>query len=500
MGVNVGQILYQGARRHPEREALVCLESGARFSYAALDRRARQAAAALAAAGVGPRDRVSLCAGNSPDYVAAWFGALYLGAACAPAPAMSAPPELAHRLDDAGATLSLCDDETLARCEAGAALATRTVPVRRLASLFEAPPPPLSRPVDTAADQPALLLYTSGTTGRAKGATLTHASLQLHTAALCQHSLDLGPSDRVLAALPLTHSFGLRMTLLCPFFVGATVFLRRRFVAARCLEDLEGQAITWTAGVPTMFARYGALPPGPAPRALRWCLSAGAPLPDATAEAASQRLGAPLRQGYGMTEATFSTLDGPPAPATRGSVGRPVWGIELQITGPDGAPLPAGAVGEIWLRGHNVMAGYFGDEASSQAALEGGWMCSGDLGRLDSEGRLWVVDRLKDTILRGGFNVYPAEVEAALARHPEVALAVVIGLPHPELGEEVVAVVQRRPGSALRPEALIEWARGQLSGASRPRRVHLVEALPLGPSGKLSRRAVRAQLLGGDDS
>jgi long-chain acyl-CoA synthetase len=277
------------------------------------------------------------------------------------------------------------------------------------------------------------------------------------------------------------------MVMLLALAVGARVVVQRRFDAAGALALLDGEGVTFWPAVPTMLAAVCAVAGAP-PRALGWVLSAGAPLADALCRRAEARLGCEVRQGYGLTEASFSTIDAPPAPRVVGSVGRTVAGVEVRIA----------ADGEVEVRGPHRMVGYLDDDAATAAAFaDGGWLRTGDVGRLDGDGRLWIVDRKKDLIIRGGNNVYPSEVEAALAAHPAVADVAVVGRPDDYFGEEVVAVVVVRAGQALTADALGEFARTRLGATKVPREVAFVEALPLGPSGKVVKRALRQALVDG---
>jgi long-chain acyl-CoA synthetase len=342
------------------------------------------------------------------------------------------------------------------------------------------------------------VLYTSGTTGKSKGATITHASLFAHTAALVHHVLRLGAEDRVLGCLPLTHSYGIRMTLLAPWYAGATLVLSERFAAEPVLALLHDEAISWFPGVPTMFHALGnAEAPAAQARALRWCLSAGAPLPREVRLRAEAALGAPVRQGYGLTEATFSSIATPDDPGAEDSVGKPVFGVEVRIVDAQGTPLPPGQAGEVCMRGQNVMAGYLADPGATAAVFRDGFLCSGDIGLLDPEGRLYIVDRIKDMIIRGGFNVYPAEVEAVLVAHPSILDAVVVGVPDAHYGEEVVAVVVARQAAALPLSDIATHCRAQLNATKLPRLVGTLPQLPVGASGKVQRRLVRDALLAG---
>jgi long-chain acyl-CoA synthetase len=358
-----------------------------------------------------------------------------------------------------------------------------------------------------------MILYTSGTTGAPRGAAITHASLLAHTAALVEHALGLGPDDRVMGVLPLTHSYGIRMVVLATLHAGASAVLVPRFDAVSTLRLLTAECVTWLPVVPTMLAALAAarwtLGPGPnvhlagrnseAARfpALRWCLSAGAPLAEDVRVRAEARLGVEVRQGYGLTEATFCTIDAPPVPRTPGSVGRPVPGIEVRIAGADGRDAMPGDTGEVRVRGDNVMRGYVGDDDATQHVIRDGWLHTGDIGRLDVHGALFVVDRTKDLIIRGGNNVYPSEVEDVLARHPDVAEAAVVGRPDAYYGEEIVAVVVLRDGATLDPAALDAHAREHLSPVKVPRELAVVDALPLGPSRKVLKRELREMLAAG---
>lgn len=448
----IASLLTEAARRWGGRPFLV--GDGGEVSFAALHEQARRAASALRARGVVDGDRVALMAHGSPGFVAAWFGIGMAGATVVPIPTASAPPEIAART--ARCRLLLRDEDLPLDGE----LATREADDARV---------------------PALILYTSGTTGVAKAAAFTHASLLTHTANVAR-TLDLDERDRFLGALPLTHSFGLRMVMLLALQVGARIVLERRFDAARAL----GRDVTFWPAVPTMLAAACKLDGAPPP-SLRWVLSAGAPLPDALCRRAEARLGCDVRQGYGLTEASFSTIDAPPSPRALGSVGRPVAGVEVRI----------GDEGEIEVRGPHRMLGYLDDDEATRAVDDDGWLCTGDVGRLDGDGRLFVVDRLKDLVIRGGNNVYPSEVEAALAAHRDVAEVAVVGRPDDYWGEEVVAVVVTRAGAAPSPDELDAFARARVAATKVPREFAFVAALPLGPSGKVQKRELRQKLADG---
>jgi long-chain acyl-CoA synthetase len=495
MGVNVGQILHQAAACWPERLALVDLghERGTRreLRFAELDEHARTIAALLNSHGLEAGTSVALIGESSAELVAAWFGIVYAGCAVVPIPILSAPPELRFRIEHArcGAVLF---DAARAELVQAALEELHPAPARIDLALAErSTQTPVRDPVDTAPSEIAMILYTSGTTGKPKGAAISHASLSLHTAALVHHALRLTPDDRVLGVLPLTHSYGCRMVMLASFFAGARCVLLPRFDAARALAVLHDEAISWLPAVPTMYAAWAAEPQGPALPALRWCLCAGAPLADETARRAERRLGVEVRQGYGMTEATFCTMNAPPDARVLGSVGKPVWGVELRIVDAAGHDAAPGQDGEVVVRGQNVMSRYLHDPEATAQAQTDGFIHSGDVGRLDADGRLAIVDRIKDLIIRGGFNVYPSEVEDALASHPDVRDVAVVGRPDDYYGEEVVAVVVKHAQTELDAAALMDWVRVRLGQPKLPREVVFLDALPLGPSGKVQKRVLR---------
>jgi long-chain acyl-CoA synthetase len=492
MGINIARVLRHWALAEPERSALVSWEQGERreLSFGELDERARRAARVLSGCGVGPGARVALTLQNGLSFLDAWFGGAYLGATLLPVPPMSAPAELSFRLEHGRCTALITDESTTALAKAALKDAPGALCIAA-ESLREGNAQDAG-PIELPADAVAMVLFTSGTTGVPRGALITHASLLTHTAALVHHVLQLSGQDVVLGALPLTHSYGLRMALLAPFYAGARVVLMRRFTSAPAVALLAQERVTWFPGVPTMFHALGQ---GPEAKglSLRWCLSAGAPLPREIRNRAELALGVPVRQGYGLTEATFASVARPDDPGAEDTVGRPVFGVELSIRDEQDRALPIGSAGEVCIRGQNVMAGYLDDPQATQAALRGGWLRSGDLGVLDARGRLSIIDRSKDLIIRGGFNVVPAEVEAVLVSHPAVLDAVVVGMPDDHYGEEVAAVVVWRNGPPDLGE-LAAFCRARLSGTKLPRLLGSLPSLPVGPSGKVQRRVIRSEV------
>jgi long-chain acyl-CoA synthetase len=498
MNANVGSFLHRWAQQDPKRTGIV--DSGRdalSLSYGELGRQASRVAAHLIERGLGPGDRVAICTANGLDFVAAWFGAVYAGCTTLPIPVMSTAHEIAFRLQHASCQALLTDADRSAvahesKTRAGTSTDILLVETAITNAKGEAPPS------EASPDSLAMLLYTSGTTGAAKGVCITHESLGAHTKALVEETLRLTEEDRILGTLPLTHSYGIRMTLLVPFYAGASTVFVPKFSPSRTLELCTTHRITWLPGVPTMFVAWANEHTKPTPSSLRWCMSAGAPLVEDVRLRAEERLGAPVRQGYGLTEATFTTINAPPDVAVAGSSGKPVAGVEVLIADDFGEELPRGVHGEVLIRGHNVMAGYLDDRLATAHVMRGDWLHTGDIGFIDDEGRLTIADRSKDLILRGGASIYPSEIENVLAHHPAIHDVAVVGQPDDYYGEDVVAVIVRNTDVTV--EELDGWAREHLSPYKVPRRYAFVEALPQGTSGKTLKRRLRDQLVSGEIS
>ncbi len=496
MTANVGTFLHRWALRDPDRTGIVDASRGDRaISYAELDQQASRVAAQLLDRGLGAGDCIAICMANGLDFVGAWFGTVYAGCTTLPVPVSSTAHEIAFQLEHAGCKALLTDADRVSVAEASKARAGAPVEILLVENLIEqfvgeAAPCTVTR------DSLAMLLYTSGTTGAAKAVCITHRSLAAHSAALVEETLHIGGDDRILGTLPLTHSYGIRTTLLVPFFAGASTVFVPKFSPTRTLEHCTTHRITWIPGVPTMFVAWANEPSLPAPPALRWSMSAGAPLPEDVRLRAEVRLGAPVRQAYGLTEANLTAINAPPDEVVAGSSGKPVAGVELRIANEHGAEVPRGERGEVLVRGQNLMSGYLDDKLATAHVLRGGWLHTGDIGFVDEEGRLTIADRSKDLILRGGASVYPSEVEAVLALHAAVQDAAVVGQADDYYGEEVIAVVVARTGVAA--TELDAWARERLAPYKVPRAYAFVKALPRGASGKTLKRLLRDALDAGE--
>ncbi|QEC49067.1 long-chain fatty acid--CoA ligase [Baekduia soli] len=492
MHLSLASVLQESAQRRPD--AIAAVEGDRRATYAQLWDAARRRAGALAEHGIAAGDRVALLAPNTVDFITAYYGILAHGAVVVPVAPMLVQDEIAHLLRDSGARLALVAGEAAAT---GAAAAARA----GVAALDLADPAALARPAPARAARapldPAVLFYTSGTTGRPKGAVLTHLNLVMNAFVNAFTANHIHADDVMFGCLPLFHTFGQTVALNGTFLAGGTLVLQPRFDPHEALALMAEHRVTAFLGVPTMYmgllaaARDGA----PVPR-LRLCVSGGAPLPVRVLEEFEATFGVRVQEGYGLSEtsptATVNQLEYGIEP---GSIGHPIWGVEAEIADAEVEDevvlMGPGEVGEIVIRGHNVFAGYHERPEATAAAIVDGWFRSGDLGTKDDRGFLRIVDRKKDLILRGGYNVYPREVEEVLVRHPAVDQVAVVGIPHSSHGEEVLAVVVRAGGAEAGEDELLAWAGERIARHKRPRHVAFVDELPLGPSRKVLKRELR---------
>ena len=337
-----------------------------------------------------------------------------------------------------------------------------------------------------------MILYTSGTTGTPKGAELTHTNL-LRNCQAARNLFDLGPEAVTLGALPLFHSFGQTCAMNATIFGGGTLTLIPRFDPSKALEIIERDRVNVFEGVPTM---YGAMLHAPDhdrydASTLQVCASGGAAMPVELMRAFEMTFGCKVLEGYGLSETSpVASFNHPDRERKAGSIGTPIEGVEMQVVDADDHPVPVGEVGEIVIRGHNVMKGYWGRPDATADAIRGGWFHSGDLAKVDDDGYFFIVDRKKDMIIRGGFNIYPREIEEVLYEHPAVREAAVVGIPDDEYGEEVGAAVALKDGSSATPDDLRDFVKSQVAAFKYPRHVWIVDELPKGPTGKILKREI----------
>ncbi|TDU83753.1 long-chain acyl-CoA synthetase [Kribbella voronezhensis] len=502
MGFNLATIASESARSHPGKVAVISGDH--RITYAELDQLSDRFASNLRARGIRPGDAVGLQLPNLPHFVIAYFGLLKAGAVVVPMNVLYKADEVGYILRDSETRLlitwaGVAEEAAKGAAQAGLSdLVMVTTPgttaprdsVAFESLLAEQPgPPPFhqSDPGDT-----AVIVYTSGTTGRPKGAELTHFQLFMN-ADTPGRLFGVRDDDVILVVLPLFHIFALSSILnVCARFA-ATMTLVPRFDVATVLATIERDRVTVFEGVPTMYIallnhpdldRYDV-------SSLRVGISGGAPIPAEVIDAFERRFGIVILEGYGLSETASTTTFNVSAEDRRVySVGRPIWGVQVEVWNEHGAALPPGRehIGELVVRGVNVMRGYRGNPQASKDAFTGGWFHTGDLGYVDEDGYFFVVDRKKELIIRGGYNVYPREVEDALYTHPAVAQAAVVGVPDALLGQEVKAFVALHPGQDLRPEELIEHVKARIAPYKYPRSVEFRAQLPMTAAGKILKR------------
>ncbi|SEG40567.1 long-chain acyl-CoA synthetase [Thermomonospora echinospora] len=463
---------------------------GAGLSYHALEALSARVAGLLRGRGVGPGDRVAVMLPNVPEFAVVYYGALRAGAVVVPLDPLLKRREIAAYVGDCGARLLVAWHACAEAAEAGTAgtgadcLFVVPEEFRRLLRGAV----PVGEVAATSPDDIAVLLYTAGTTGRPKGIELTHGNLAGNAATVARmHAL--GVDDVVLGALPLYHAFGQTCALNATVHAGGRLTLMPRFDPGRALELIRRDGVTVFQGVPAMYIALLDQPGASDMSLLRVCVSGGAALPPAVLRAYETRFGCRIVEGYGLSETSAVAAANRGGHRRRpGSVGRPVPGVEMRVVGDDGRELSPGEIGEIVVRGPNVMKGYWRDPAATAEAIRDGWFHTGDLGRTDGDGFFFLVGRRRDVIIRGGRTVYPGEVEEVLHEHPAVRQAAVVGVPHPELGEEVAAVVALR--APVEPEELREFVRERVAAYKYPRHVSCVDELPTGPTGKILKRAL----------
>ncbi len=517
--LNLSMLLESGARQHPSRHAVVLGEL--RMTYAEVDGCANQVANLLTSLGVGRGDKVALSCPNMPWFPVVYYGILKAGAVVVPLNVLLKAREIAYHLEDSGAKVYVCFEGTpelpmategyVGFEQAGAcahflvitadpAAESPIAGVQTLARAIAASPTRFEA-VATGPDETAVILYTSGTTGQPKGAELSHSNMVMN-ALTCNRLFEATTEthDVHLLTLPLFHSFGQTVNMNAGFSSGSTLVLLPRFDARQALDLMQREDITFFAGVPTMYwGLLGALDEhtdiARIARNLRRAVSGGSPLPVEILRQVEERFDVRILEGYGLSEtspvATFSDPGREPRP---GSIGVPIWGVEVRLVDADWQTIDGDdEIGEIAIRGHNVMRGYHNRPDATAEVMRDGWFRSGDLARRDEDGFYYIVDRAKDMIIRGGFNVYPREVEEVLMTHEAVSLAAVVGVADERHGEEVKAYLILKDGASATPTELVSWARAQMASYKYPRIVEITDSLPMTATGKILKRELASR-------
>jgi long-chain acyl-CoA synthetase len=517
--LNLAMVFQHNVAARPEKAAIIFGDK--RFSFAQTAGAVNQIAGGLAAKGIGKGDKVALSCPNLPYFPMVYYAILKTGATVVPINVLLKGREIAYHLADSEAKVYFCFQGTpelpmaaegykgfgeVPGCEhffvitADPAAPSPIDGTQTLGQLMAGQSPDFDMS-DTAPDDTAVILYTSGTTGFPKGAELSHSNMMMNALA-SRDLLELVQDDIHVLVLPLFHSFGQTVQMNAGFAAGNTLIPIARFDPATVLGTFQSENATVFAGVPTMYwallaynDKEGQFDLDKIANTLRIGVSGGASMPVEILKGIEEKYRIPIIEGYGLSEtspvATFNHLDKERKP---GSIGTPIWGVDVKVVDDKGATVPEGEIGEIAIRGTNVMKGYYNKpEATAEAFKGGAWFHTGDLGRMDGDGYFYIVDRVKDMIIRGGFNIYPREIEEVLLTHPAVSLASVIGVPHDSHGEEVKAYIVLKEGVTATPEEIIDWSKEQMAAYKYPRLVEIRDALPMTATGKILKKELKAE-------
>jgi long-chain acyl-CoA synthetase len=485
--------LADTTRAHAARVAVRV--DDATMTYQGLDEASARVAGLLRERGLERGDRVGIMLPNVAEVPVVYYGILRAGGVVVPMNPLLKAREVAYYLGDSGAGLLFAWHAFAAEARAGASQAGAELVVVDEADFpgLLAVVAPVAEVTDRDNEDTAVILYTSGTTGQPKGAELTHGNLISNTDVARTDIARAGPDDVIFGGLPLFHVFGQTVALNVAVASGACLTLLPRFDAAHALRIIAGHRVTIFEGVPTMYVALLHQPD----RAdydmatLRMCVSGGAALPVEVLRGFEEAFGCTVQEGYGLSATSpVASFNLPGRERKPGSIGTPIRGVQMRVVDNSDHEVPQGEVGEIVIQGPNVMKGYWQRPEATAEAIRDGWFHTGDLARVDEDGYFFIVDRKKDMIIRGGYNVYPREIEEVLYEHPAVAEAAVIGLPHAALGEEVAAAVALKPGATVSVEELRDYVKSQVAAYKYPRHVWIVDVLPKGPTGKIQKRDI----------
>jgi long-chain acyl-CoA synthetase len=484
MSANLASILVDSASRRGDATALKL--DDAELSYAMLDGASAHVAGLLRERGVEPGDRVGIMLPNVPYFAVCYYGILRAGAVVVPMNVLLKGREVAFYCGDPDSRVVFVWHDFAEAGETGAEQAGTDCIVVKPGEFEElvGTAPAVTEVAERAEDDTAVILYTSGTTGTPKGAELTHSNLK-RNAEIAEGLFGLGEDAMTLGALPLFHSFGQTCGLNATVFAGGCLTLIPRFDPERALEIIERDGVNVFQGVPTMYAAMLNAAGSHDSSSLQVCVSGGAALPVEILRGFEEKFGCKVLEGYGLSETSpVASFNHPDRERKPGSIGTPVEGVEMKLADEEDG------VGEIAIRGHNVMKGYWRKPEATEEVMRDGWFHTGDLAQVDEDGYYFIVDRKKDMIIRGGYNVYPREIEEVLYEHPAVREAAVLGVPHDELGEEVGAAVALKDGQEVGADELQAFVKEQVAAYKYPRRIWFVDELPKGPTGKILKREI----------
>jgi long-chain acyl-CoA synthetase len=505
--LNLATLLDMSTRRSPGKIAVILDDM--KLRYAEINGAANKIANSLVGMGIRQGDKVAILLPNTPHFVICYYAILKLGATVVPLNVLFKRHEIEYHLKDSDSVALIAWEGFLAEAAEGFSkadacrhlivaqapgsqqpLPDRAVPLNALM----ADTPPTFDTVQVPPDDTAVILYTSGTTGRPKGAELSHINMLMNAMVSAEKILRTDQNEIALATLPLFHSFGQTCVMNAMFYSGGTITMLPRFEPQKALEIMARDKVTLFAGVPTMYFYLLNFPNAEQYdlSALRRCCSGGAAMPVEVMHAFNKKYNVQILEGYGLSEtspvASFNHLDYEAVP---GSIGTPIWGVDMRCVDPNGAEVANGELGEIAIRGHNVMKGYYKRPEATAESIKDGWFRTGDIAYRDDHGFFFIKDRVKDMILRGGFNVYPREIEEVLYAHPAIAEAAVIGVADQALGEEIKAVVALKAGQEATEQELIDYCKERLAAYKYPRSVEFLATLPKTATGKILKRELK---------
>jgi long-chain acyl-CoA synthetase len=489
---NLASILQETVGKHGDRPALKL--DDATVTYEQLDEGSARAAALLKSKGLEPGDRVGIMLPNVPYFAIAYYGVLRAGGVVVPMNVLLKGREVSFYLEDPEAKLLFAWHDFAEAAEKGADEAGAeviTVKPGEFEKLLGEHDPDTAI-ADRDGDDTAVILYTSGTTGKPKGAELTHDNMYKN-AEVAAGLGEVSHEDVLLGALPLFHSFGQTCGLNAGVYTGSCLTLIPRFDPAKALEIIQRDKVTVFQGVPTMYTAmlqhedkddYDL-------SCLRICMSGGSAMPVEILKGFEEAFGCKVLEGYGLSETSpVASFNHPDKERKPGSIGTPIDGVEMKVVDDDGNEVDQGEVGEIVIKGHNVMKGYWNREEATGEAIKDGWFYSGDMAKVDEDGYFFIVDRKKELIIRGGYNVYPREIEEVLYEHPAVAEVAVVGVPDEKMGEEVGAAVALKKDQEVSEDELRDFVKNEVANYKYPRKIWFVDELPKGPTGKILKREI----------
>ncbi len=498
--MNISNLLIESTARRSKHPAIHFLERT--LTYEELNRQVDRLSHGLVRAGLKPKDICVLMMPNSIEWAIVYYALAKVGAVVVPVNFLYRVGELVHIFKDSGARGFIGHKEYLEYpCQVMAHLPKMDLRIAQGVSRGEGFIPleelfsdeGVFHPYPTRDDDTWAIIYTSGTTGYPKGAMLTHFNLTNNAMTVANMRIT-DPNDVVFGVLPLFHIYGQTSAFNSSIYLGLTIRLFPHFDAEGLFSAIEEEESSILIAVPTIFNRLVELADVRPPRrsGLRFCISGGASLPVEVLRRFEDRFHTTIYEGYGLTECSPVCVENPFGRKTKpGSIGLPIPGFEARIVNDQDEDVPIGTVGELIIRGPGVMKGYLNQPRATAETLRGGWLHTGDLARMDEERYIYIVDRKKEMIIRGGYNVYPREIEEILYAHPDVVEAAVLGIPHRDLGEEVAAMVVLRQGASTSPEALKQFIKERVAPYKYPRKIQLVKELPKGPTGKILKRAIR---------